>query len=198
MKTKFAMLGAFLLIGGCSVKTPISTQYQLKSYCIKHGAGGPCHYTLMVSVPEAAGSYLTEQMWYVREPFQVQAFAHNAWVSPPAAMLYPLLIQSLQHSGFFHAVTSSGYSEGTDFRLDTQLYTLEQNFLKHPSEMEFSAKVVLTNIKDNHILGSHIITEHVPCPSDTPEGGVIAANQAVELFTAEVNEFVRTLIRHHL
>ncbi len=194
MKTVWAFLCAttlFLIVGCSPVKVPQKCQYQLNSYCATHwDGGGPCRFTLMVSIPEAAAAFQTTQMLYVDQPFELEAFAYHAWFSPPASMLYSLLIKSLQSSGFFYAVTSSVYGEAPDFRLDTHLLTLEQNFLKKPSEIEFSAKVVLTHVSDNRVIVSQIINKHIPCSSDNPLGGVIAANKAVELFTAEVNDLV--------
>jgi cholesterol transport system auxiliary component len=105
-------------------------------------------------------------------------------------MIYPLMVQSLQKTGFFHAVMSSTYSLGADYRLDTQLLSLEQNFIKKPSVLEFSAKVVLTNITDNKVIASRIINQQIPCPSDTPYGGVIAANKATRQFTEIMTGFV--------
>lgn len=189
MKTILSLL--LLLLAACSpVKTQVTNQYQLSEFGAKPWGAPPRHLTLMVSPPEAAAGYQTEQMLYIEHPFQVNVFAHNAWLSPPAAMLHPLLVKSLQHTHFFHAVTSNAYSETPDYRLDTHLLNLEQNFLTTPSVIDFSAKVVLTHAKDNRIIASHIFTQHIPCPSDTPLGGVIAANKAVQLFTACVDDFV--------
>ena len=129
-------------------------------------------------------------MLYIKKPFQVEAFVENAWASPPGDMLHPLIVQSLQRTGYFHAVTSSPYSEEADYRLDTQLLVLNQNFLKKPSVIEFVVKVVLTNNDNNHIMASRIISHQIPCSRDTPYGGVIAANRAAELFTATVTDFV--------
>ncbi|STP14063.1 Uncharacterised protein [Legionella bozemanae] len=54
----------------------------------------------------------------------------------------PFNLQSLQRTNLFEAVTSNAYTLGATYRLDTQLLSLQQNFLKKPSVLEFSAKVV--------------------------------------------------------
>ena len=74
--------------------------------------------------------------------------------------------------------------------MDTQLLTLEQNFLRKPSVIEFSVKVVLTHVSDNKVIASRIISEQIACPADTPYGGVIAANKATLQFTAIIADFV--------
>lgn len=188
---------SFLLLNliGCSpVKTIVTSHYQLSAFGTKQCSVKRTNLTLHVSPPEASAGYQTDQMLYMKTPYQLDVFAKNSWVSPPGEMLYPLLIQSLQKAEFFHAVTSGSYTETPDYRLDTLLISLHQNFLKKPSRIEFSAKVVLTNVKENRVVASRIINLCLPCPMDTPVGGVIAANKATQLFTAEVTQFVLSMI----
>lgn len=192
------LLIIFFALTACSpVKIPVTNQYQLTAYSSKRLVKHPRHVALWVTPPEAVAGYQTEQMRYVNKPFQLESFVKNAWVNPPGEMLYPLMVQSLQRTGVFYAVLSSSYSQGADYRLDTQLLSLEQNFLRKPSVFEFSAKVVLTRVSDNQVVGSKIISQQVPCPSDTPYGGVVAANQATRQFTAIMSEFVALHIRNN-
>jgi cholesterol transport system auxiliary component len=184
-------IGALL---GCAVSVPASDEYQLSAFSAKQYTSKPRHITVLVTQPEAAASYQTQQMLYVNKPFQLGTFTKNAWKSPPADMLYPLMIQSLQRTGYFYAVTSSPHNEAADYRLDTQLLKLEQNFLSKPSVIEFSAKIVFTHIDDNRVLGSQIINYRIPCAQDTPYGGVLAANQASERYTAAVDKFIISLL----
>ncbi|ABQ55479.1 transport system, auxiliary component [Legionella pneumophila str. Corby] len=180
----------------CSpVKVPVTNEYQLTAYSTKQLTRKPRPITIQVTVPEAVAGYQTEEMLYMKKPFKLEPFVKNAWTSPPADMLFPLLVQSLQSSGYFYAVTSSPYSEEADYRLDTQLLKLEQNFIKKPSVLEFSAKIVLTHISDNQIIGSRIVSLQIPCSQDTPYGGVIAANQATFRFTATATDFVVSHIK---
>ena len=183
-------MGIVLLSACTPVKTIGTNQYQLTAYSLRPVTNKPRHITLLVTPPDAAAGFQTEQMLYVKKPYQVEAFAKNTWTSPPGDMLYPLIMESMQKTGYFMAVSSSVYTEGTDYRLDTQLLSLEQNFLRKPSVLEFSAKVVLTHVADNRVLGSKMISLSIPCPADTPYGGVIAANRAVKQFTGIVTDFV--------
>ncbi|KTD10861.1 transport protein [Legionella gratiana] len=186
-----------VMLSACSpVKMPVKDQYQLSAYSSKQLVKKNLPITLLVTAPDAAGGYQTEQMLYIKKPYELEAFAKNAWVNPPADMLYPLILQSLQKTNLFEAVTSNAYALGADYRLDTQLLSLNQNFLKKPSIIEFSVKIVLTHVSDNKILSSRIINLRIPCPSDTPYGGVIAANKATQQFTAELAHFVVSHIEH--
>jgi len=188
---------SFGLLCGCSpIKKSVTNEYQINAYSIKQFRSKPVPVTLMVMPPEAVAAYQTSEMLYVTKPYQVASFAKNAWVDPPADMLYPLLVQSLQRTGYFKAVASGLNNEVSDYRLDTQLLKFEQNFLQRPSVMEFSAKIVLTRISDAKLMASQIISQHIPCPMDTPYGGVIAANRATFQFTAAANNFVIAHIKH--
>ncbi|HAT9294192.1 TPA: hypothetical protein JBB98_06285 [Legionella pneumophila subsp. pneumophila] len=189
------ILGILTLMSCSPVKVPVTNEYQLTAYSTKQLTRKPRPITIQVTVPEAVAGYQTEEMLYMKKPFKLEPFVKNAWTSPPADMLFPLLVQSLQSSGYFYAVTSSPYSEEADYRLDTQLLKLEQNFIKKPSVLEFSAKIVLTHISDNQIIGSRIVSLQIPCSQDTPYGGVIVANQATFRFTATATDFVVSHIK---
>lgn len=186
-----ALLAATELLVSCSpIKTAVSNQYKLESFSAKKIAQHQTHVSLLVSQPDAIAGYQTEQMMYTNKPFELTNFAHSAWISSPANMLYPLIIQSLQTSHYFYAIASGPDADKTDYRLDTQLFELRQNFLSKPSRVQLVAKVVLTHIADNRVVSSRIITKTVPCPQDTPYGGVLAANQASLGFTAALSNFV--------
>ena len=186
-----AMLATVELLASCSpIKTAVSNQYKLESFSAKKIAQHQTHISLLVSQPDAIAGYQTEQMMYTNKPFELTNFAHNAWIRSPANMLYPLIIQSLQSSHYFYAIASSPDADKTDYRLDTQLFELRQNFLSKPSRVQLVAKVVLTHIADNRVVSSRIITKTVPCTQDTPYGGVVAANQASLGFTATLSNFV--------
>ena len=180
-----------LLLVACSpIKTPASNQYKLEAFNVQKLSNKRTAQSILISQPEAMAGYQTEQMMYIKKPFELSAFVHNTWVSTPANMIYPLLMQSLQKTGYFYAVASGPYVDKADYRLDTQVIALQQNFLPKPSVMDLVAKVVLTHIADNRVVSSRIIGEHIQCPTDTPYGGVIAANRATRAFTAAVSAFV--------
>jgi cholesterol transport system auxiliary component len=194
----YTLFSLVVVLSACSpIKLPETNDYQLTAFSAKHYTTKSRAYTLQVTTPDAVAGYQTDQMMYMKKPFKLEAFAKNEWTSPPAEMLFPLLVQSLQKTGYFYAVTSSPYSEKADYRLDTQLLSLKQNFTKRPSVLEFSAKVVLSNVESNHIVGSQMVSLEIPCPNDTPYGGVVAANQASYQFTAAVAKFVVTHLKPH-
>lgn len=186
----------FLLTACSPVKPLITNQYKLGAFSHKQLSNKFSHRSILVNAPDAVAGYQTDQMLYVQKPFELTAFVHNSWVSPPADMLLPLIVQSLQRSGYFYAVVSSPNGELADYRIDTQLIELQQNFLTKPSVINLAVKVVLSNIKDNRIVASRLFRQQVTCPMETPYGGVIAANRATENFTAELTHFVIAQIKH--
>lgn len=181
----------FSLLTACSpIKTAVSDQYKLEEFSTKKMAGKKTSYSLLISQPDAMPGYQTEQMLYTNKPFELSAFAHSAWISSPANMLYPLIIQSLQHGHYFFAVASGPDADKADYRLDTQVISFQQNFLTTPSTLELVVQVVLNHIDDNRVVSSRTFTQRVTCPQDTPYGGVVAANQAAREFTSALTDFV--------
>ena len=181
---------SLLVLSGCSpVKTPITHQYTLDAPYGNKTKHAQLPYTLLISKPEAMAGYQTEQMLYVKTPFTLEPFAKNAWVNPPAAMLYPVLVKHFQNSHVFRAITSTPFADKTDYRLDTQLITLNQNFLSKQSTLNFAAKIALTRVSDNRVLASRLVVKRIPCSKNTPLAGVIAANQASTAFTEDTLAF---------
>lgn len=193
-------IGLACMVSSCAVKMPVKHKYKLDQFSAKAlGQSRRQADSIMVSQPEAVAGYDTEQMLYILQPYELSAFVHNAWVGPPSEMLLPLMLQALQSSDYFYAVASAPYGDKTEFRLDTQLIALHQNFLEKPSRIELTVKVVLTHVDDGKVIGSKIIRCEIPCPQDTPYGGVIAANHAGRAFTNTLVNFVMTHVqRYHV
>lgn len=191
----FILLVMFLCLEGCSpIKMPVNNVYTLESFSTHQSHDRTAH-SILVSPPEAMSGYQTEQMFYVQKPFELTAFAHNAWVSSPANMIYPLILESLQKSGYFFAVASGPYVDKSEYRLDTQVIELQQTFLAKPSMIHLVVKTMVTHIADNRIVASRVFHEQIRCPMDTPYGGVIAANRATKNFTHALSKFVISTIQ---
>lgn len=185
------LLIASLTIWACTpVSTSINNQYKLESYSQKKLRTHATAHSILVSPTQSVTGYQTEQMLYIQSPFMIKAFAKNAWISPPSDMIYPLIMMSLEQSGYFKAVASGPYADQSQFRLDTELLSLQQNFIQHPSQIELKLKAVLTDVKHNHVIASTILTQRVRCKADTPLAGVVAANIATQQLTQELTTFV--------
>ena len=196
---------AVVILTACSpIKVPVNNQYALESFSSAKTTNHKTRVSILVSPTEALSGNQTEQMHYIKKPFELEAFVHNAWISSPANMIYPLITQSLQNTGYFAAVVSGPYVDRADYRLDTQVIALHQNFLVKPSVVEFVVKVMLSHIADNRVISSRVISERISCTTDTPYGGVLAANKATQAFTAKVSKFIiaavqkDTVIANHI
>jgi len=112
-------------------------RYQLiEASKVRPVAEARSHVSILVMQPKAVDGYDTDQMLYVSQPYQVSAFAKNAWMSSPSTMLMPLLAGSLESSHYFYAVTTEPNMSKTDYRLESTIIRLQQNFLFKPSHIQ--------------------------------------------------------------
>ena len=186
-----------VLLTACSIKVPITQHYKLTQFSAEKVSATHSEKTLFISPTEAVAGYQSEQMQYSTKPFTFNSFTKNGWFSPPASMIYPLIIQSLQHSGYFEAIGSGTYTNKADYRLDTQLIELQQDFTKKPSMLQIKMKAMVTRITDNQLISSHTFSQQIPCPQNTPYGGALAANQAMRGLTKAITHFTIQSVKGH-
>lgn len=194
IKVLIRLLIGFVIGGVLSACMPVTipnaNRYQLTEASTVSRASSHQHLSLLVMQPVAIDGYDTEQMLYVNRPYQVEEFANNVWMSPPTTMLFPLMIRSIASSHYFYAVTSDLNISKTDYRLESVLLRLQQNFLTKPSRIQLAMQVTLIRSVDSSLVATDIISESLPCPSDTPLGGVMAANQATKHLSSRIAHFV--------
>lgn len=133
---KLLLISLSCILAACGpVKNPIEHQYQLNAYSSEKVTHLPSSASLLITPTEAVNGYQTNEMRYSKEAYTLSSFTKNNWVSPPANMLYSLLIQSFRHCGYFSAISSGNYISKTTYRLDTQLLKLQQNFVKNQASL---------------------------------------------------------------
>jgi cholesterol transport system auxiliary component len=59
-----------------------------------------------------------------------------------------------------------------------------------PSQIQLVMQVMLIHSIDSRVVAADTIYESIPCPKDTPLGGVLAANGATRQLTSRVAHFV--------
>lgn len=135
------------------------------------------------------------RMLYVLKPHQIASFSNNIWAATPAQMLQPLIAQSLRASGNFYAVASAPFIGNVDYKIYSQLITLQQDFTIHPSivTMTFSAQIVDAN--SGRIVAARQFHASVPAPQDNPYGGVIAANHATAEILQQLTRYTAAVTR---
>ncbi len=145
--------------------------------------------TLVVDDPRAAPGYATRQIAYVRATHQLEFFAFNEWVQPPALMLAPMLVHAIERTGAFGAVVRAPTSVAGDMRLEIELIRLHQDFRVAPSRVRLTLRAVLVDTAARRVIASREFDEEAASASDDPSGGVIAANQVARRVADDVAAF---------
>ena len=153
--------------------------------------------TLTVNTPKAAAGFDSHRMLYTRNAHQIEHFARNEWVDTPANMLQSLLMASLENTGDFKAVMPKTSAINSEIKLESQVVTLIQNFDAKPSKVDFGIRVSLINSEINQVIASQLFMEQVIAKSDTPAGGVSAANEAVNIALQKVGLFVKQALKNY-
>jgi len=181
-------------LAGCSVLGPVKTatvnNYTLTPSFAQPLRTAPSSRVILVSSPTAAPGYQSAEMVYTRDRYQLNSFAVNRWVAPPAAMLQPLLLQALQQSGCFRAVVAPPFAGIADIILDTRILVLQQEFIGKGSQVYVALQSTALNSHTGQVLSSRQWQLHIPAMTNTPYGGVLATNQAVTQLLADITQQV--------
>lgn len=128
-------------------------------------------------------------MAYVPRAQELDYYARNQWVSAPARMLEPLLVQALAQHGGFRAVVTASTGVPADLRLETQILRLQQEFTVRPSRVRFTLRAWLLDGRTRQILATRVFEAVAPAPGNDPYSGVQAANRAVRQVLGRVVTF---------
>ena len=190
-------------VGGCSVLrstgTPPPAFYALERVRIETAAARPAPVApangapaLVVNPPRAAAGFDSQRILYVREPYQLEYFAHSEWVDPPARMLAPLIVAAAENSGTFRSVMLAPTAAAGDLRLDTEIVRLQQDFATQPSRVHFTLRAHLVDNATRRVLAWRLFDASVAAATDDPYGGVVAANRAVQTVLEQLAGFCAT------
>ena len=151
--------------------------------------------TLIVSPPRAAPGFESSRIAYARRPYEIEYFAHNEWVDTPANMLAPKMVRAIERTGAFHAVMGSPTSAIGQFRLETELVRLQQEFSTTPSHVRLTLRAVLIETTTRKIVASREFDARTDARTDDPYGGVVAAQRAVSQVVDELALFCAASVR---
>lgn len=146
--------------------------------------------TLIITPPRAAAGFDSQRIIYVRNDHQLEYFAHSEWVDTPARMLGPLLASAMERTGVFGAVVVTPAGAAGDLRLETEIVRLQNNFQTRPSRVQFTLRAFLVDDKTRRVLAWREFRAEAVSASEAPQGGVAAANQAVQTVLTELAQFV--------
>ena len=211
--TRRAVLGAafgaaLLTLTACSVLRPATTQPPVLYLLVDAPPGpmaaptptptsasaGTAHAlpTLLVNPVQAASGFDSQRLVYLRDDHQLTYFAHSEWADPPARMLGPLLVSAIGQTGAFGSVVLTPASVAGDVRLTTQIIRLQHNFQTRPSRVQFTLRAYLTDETTRKVLAWREFSAEAPAPSANAQGGVAAANVAVQEVLAQLAQFLAT------
>lgn len=145
--------------------------------------------TILVSTPVASPEYQTSAMIYMSTPYQLSSYANNQWIAPPSQMLVPLFVQALCQTGHFFAVVSPPFMGVTNYRFETHLLTLQQEFFSSISQVRLTVQASLIKNSTNQIIASQFFEALISAPSNNPYGGVLAANRAAVIISHRIALF---------
>jgi cholesterol transport system auxiliary component len=151
--------------------------------------------TLIVSPPHAAPGFDTQHILYTEVPHQLEYFAYSEWGDTPARMLAPLMVAALENQAAFRAVVLTPSAATGEWRLDTEILRLQQEFGDHPSRVRLTLRAYLLDNLTRQVLAWREFDETVPSPSENAYGGVVAANQAVQIVLQQLAAFCVETVR---
>ncbi len=169
------------------VLTDVASQSSISPVTKPHGA-------LTVMPVVASRGFDSTAMMYQTTPYQLTAFSQNSWAAPPANMITPLMLKSLQQSQLFNAVIAGPTMNNTQYGLSTTLLALYQDFTVKPSQIVLSLDLSVGNNQSNQVIADRIITVRVNANQETPYAGVIAANAALSQALEDSVQFVSAAV----
>jgi len=151
--------------------------------------------TLIVNPPHAAAGFDSHHIIYVREPHQLEYFAHSEWVDTPARMIAPSIVAALENTGAFQAVVLTPSAAAGDLRLDVEIIRLQHEFGSSPSQVRFTLRAYLVDNETRRVLAWREFDETMAAAQASPYGGVMAANGAVQKIMERLASFCVELAR---
>ncbi len=152
---------------------------------------------LLVSLPQAEPGFETQRMVYVKRPHELEYYAVNQWADTPVRMFTSLMVQALnQQNDAWRAVIPLPSSVLGDYRLDTQGFLLQQEFLQQPSRVRVMVRTQLVELKGSTVLSTRAFEVVENAASENPYGGVQAANRAIAELLDQIGSWLRQCVRH--
>ncbi len=145
--------------------------------------------TLIVNPPHAAAGFDSKHIVYLRQAHKLEYFAHHEWIDTPARMLAPLMIAAIESSGSFRAVVLTPSAASGNMTLDTEIVGFAHDFSTSPSRVRFALHAVMVDSATRQVLGWREFDASIAAKSEDPEGGVVAANRAVQQVLEQLTSF---------
>ena len=152
------------------------------------------HATLVVQRLEIRTAYDTTRMAYTMRPYELAYYRDNQWVETPAQMIQPLLVRTLEQTGFFRAILNPADSGPASYALRTEITELVQDYTTSPPSARLALHLQLFD-ETGQSVAEQEITESERMQSSTSYAGVNAANEALAKALGETAQFVMSAVR---
>ena len=198
---KYLAIGLLLtwLLTACSIlpqPEPVAiNQYVLEYMPVaeagEHAARNPGKQApvLIVTTPSAHGGYDSYRIAYMQQAYGLRYYTRSRWADKPASMLAPLLADALQSTGRFQALYTTPGTLAADYRLDTELVRLYQDFTVQPSVVRLTLRARLIDLQTQHVIATRQFDLTEVAATDDTYGGVVAVNKAVTRLLNELAQF---------
>lgn len=150
---------------------------------------------LLVSPTQSEPGFESPRMVYIKRVYEMEYYAHNQWADAPARMFTPLLAHALARNGGWEAVVPLPASVRGEFRLDSNGFALQQEFLQQPSRVRVTVRMQLIELKESRIVGTRTFETTEDAPSDDAYGGVLAANRAMTTMLEQIGSWLQGCLR---
>ena len=191
-KPAAALLVALLALPGCALQ-PVAVEPHKALLTqmperVPHASPGAA--ALLVFAPHTRPLYDSVRMAYQLQAQEVDYFSRNQWAETPSEMLKPLLVKTLQDTGFFSAVITPPYSGPYAWGLRTEIGELVADFTADPAVLRLSLRLQLIDGKSGRVVATRDLAMREPLRQRTPEACIAAANAATAQALLEVARFV--------
>ena len=175
-------LSLIFLLTGCSMFSPVKEGpmqgYMLDSAPMIDSKLRQSSSTLLVLHPDTNPVYDSKRIAFTLKPHQVTYYNHSHWAQPPAVMLEPLMVKTLQRSKRYKSVLTPPYAGTYSFALRTQIQELRIDYTSRVPVVHMVLQAQLINAKTNNLISSREFSSIVPMSACNPYAAVIAANSA--------------------
>ncbi|EKD78055.1 MAG: hypothetical protein ACD_42C00062G0004 [uncultured bacterium] len=194
----FFIVLSVVFLSACAlspIQVPVESHYTITQWPIKTASKSFSNKsisskTLLITTPIASPGYDSASMIYVLVPYQLKSFANHRWVAPPADLLLPLMANRMRATKYFRAVVTSPFPGSATYQLNTQLLTLQQEFLQPQSQVRLVMEATLINFATGRVIASRVFQAVIPVEENNPYSGVLATNQAASIVIKNMSAFV--------
>ena len=181
-----------ILLASCSTLRPqveSVTLYTLTVLPLQPAAASKIDAVVEVAAPIAWPGFDTTGIVYVRQPYELDYFAASRWADTPAHMLGPLILRALEQASVFRSVVRSQAGVPADFRLDTEIVRVTQDFGVQPSRVHITLRAHLTDLRARRVVASAEFDELERAATENAAGGVAATNAALQRMLQRLSDW---------